>query len=149
MKPVLSRWLHKFAGEIPSSEPKFAVSKPLLAMLGGECPRCLQALNGHRFQIYAMTVASPERQDALLDFLQKARRHQWESLACLQEFDPLKNSLQVCALQCLDQNLSMLLICDPFELLGGDSLESWERMEEPMAQSWLTFLDRNKWVSLG
>jgi hypothetical protein len=147
MKPVPSQRLHKFAKHISSSDPELAVSKALRAMLREECPKCLQVLNGHSYQIYAMAVASTERHDALHDFLQKARRHDWKSLSRVQNFDPLKDSLQVYALQCPDQSLCMLLVRDPFELFDGDSLEGWEPLQEPMAQSWLTFLDRNKWAS--
>jgi hypothetical protein len=116
-------------------------------MLREECPRCLQVLNGHSYQIYAMTVATTERHDTLLAFLQKARRHEWESLSRIQDFDPLKDSLQVYALQCPDQSLSILLVRDPFELFDGDSLEGWGPLQGPEARSWLTFLDRNKWAS--
>ena len=148
MKPVPSGWLHKFAREISSSDPELAVNQALRVMLREECPRCLQVLRGHRYQLYAITVATPERRDALLDFLQKAQRHEWESLSRIQDFDPLKNSLKVYALQCADQSLSMLLVRDPFELFDGDYLETCEPLREPIAQSWLTFLDSNKWVSL-
>lgn len=147
MKPVPSQRLHKFARHISSNDPELAVSQAFRVMLREVCPRCLQVLSGHRYQIYAMKVATTERQDELLDFLQKARRHGWESLSHVQDFDPLKNSLQVYAFQCPDQSLSMLLVRDPFELFDGDSLESWEPLQEPVARSWLTFLDRNKWVS--
>jgi len=144
---MLSRRLHKFASEISSSDQRLAVSQALRVTLRKVCPRCLQLLSGHRYQIYAMTVATTERHDALLDFLQKARRHEWESLSRVRDFDPLKNSLKLYALQCPDENLSMLFVRDPFELFDGDSLESWEPLREPMSQSWLTFLDGNKWVS--
>jgi hypothetical protein len=146
MKTVLSRWLHGFTGKIPPSDPELAVRQALRVMLREECPRCLQGLNGHRYQVYAMTVAAPECHDALLDFLQKARRHEWEPLSRIQDFDPLKNSVQIYALQCPDENLSMLFVRKPFELFDGDSLEDWEPLQEPLTQSWLTFLESNKWV---
>jgi hypothetical protein len=147
MKPVLSRQQHKFTREFSSSGARLAVSQALRVMLGGDCLRCCQVLNGHRYQIYAMTIAAPECHDALLDFLRKARRHEWELLSRIQDFDPLKDSLQVYALQCPDQSLNVLLVRDPFELFDGDSLEGWEPLQGPEARSWLTLLDCNKWVS--
>jgi hypothetical protein len=147
MRPALSRWLDKFVREAPSSEPRNAVGQALWVMLRGECPKCAQALNGHRYQIYAMTVATSERNDVLVDFIQKARHHEWKSLLRSQDFDPVKNSLEIYALQCPEEFVSMLLVRDPFELCDGLSLESWQLLQGPDTRSWLTFLDPSKWVS--
>ena len=143
---MLSQWLNKLLGAPPSIEPKAGVIQSLLEMLRNQCPRCKQSLRGHLYQMYAMTTATPERQEELHNFLENAKQHDWEALSHFQDFDPLKNSVQIFALECPDHNLSMLFIRDPFELFDGDSLESWEPLQEADAKSWRTFLDQAKWV---
>jgi hypothetical protein len=97
--------------------------------------------------MYAMTTATPERQEELHNFLHKAKHYDWEALSHFQDFEPLKNSAQVYALQCPEQNISMLFVRDPFELLDDDSLESWEPLHQEVAQTWQTFLAKDKWAA--
>ena len=119
----------------------------LREMLGGQCCRCTQDLSGHRYQIFAMTRASPERHEALLDFFQLAKGHAWESLSAYQDFDGQKNSAQILALQCPTGELTAIYVRDPFELFDSKTLEDWDPLSKNDAQKWAPFLLETKWVA--
>jgi hypothetical protein len=116
-------------------------------VLGGRCCRCAQDLSGHQYQIFAMTVASPERDEELLDFLRLAKAHAWESLSRHQDFDGQKNSAQVFAMQCPSGDLTAIYVRDPFELYESQTLEDWGPLSEKDGQEWAPFLLQTKWVA--
>ncbi len=139
-------WLKKFVPERKPASPTEATAHALSQALRGKCPRCNSDLHNHAFQIFAMTVASAERNEAMLDFIRMARNHEWESLSIFQDFDPLKNSLEAHAFRCEDGRLNLLFVRNPFELLDGLSLEDWEALDENESRKWLAYLDAAKWM---
>ena len=116
-------------------------------MLGGPCCRCKRDLSGHRYQIFAVTVATKERHEALLDFFHLAKTHAWEALAKQQDFDGTKNAAEVYALKCSSGDLTALYVRDPFELYDSIGLEKWDPLDENGAQEWESYLPESRWVA--
>ena len=139
-------WIRKLATREENASPKEASARALSQALRGKCPRCQNALHNHAFQMFAATVASAEKKDAISDFIRKAQSHDWKSLAKLYDFDPSKNALEVYALRCHDGGLNLLFVRDPFELSDGPSVENWEALDQTEGTKWLGYLSKDKWV---
>lgn len=115
--------------------------------MSGKCPRCHSDLHNHAFQMFAVTPASVEKNEAMSDFIRKAKNHDWESLSRFQSFDPSRNALEVCALRCENDHLNLLFVRNPFELLDGPSIEDWEPLDENESSKWSGYLPNEKWTS--
>jgi hypothetical protein len=139
-------WLRKLVPERRPTAPSEARALALSQVLGGRCPRCRGDLQDHSFQLFAITVATAERKEALSDFISKARKHDWDSLSKFQDFNSLENALEVHALRCADQKLNMLLVRDPSELFDGHSVEDWEALDQNESSKWLSSLNGAKWI---
>src|SRR5215469_8450883 len=137
-------WLKRFVPERKTATPTEATARALFQALGGKCPRCQSDLRGHSFQLFAMTVARAERNQELLDFINKAKNHEWESLSNYQDFDALKNALEAYAIRCEDNQLNLLFVRNPFELLDGLSVEDWEALDENEGTKWSGYLRSRK-----
>jgi hypothetical protein len=131
----------------PSTDSENARRYSLRQMLGDCCCRCKQDLRGHRYQIFAVTVATTERHEALLDFFHLAKAHAWKSLARYQDFDGGKNAAEIYALRCPAGDLTALYVRDPVELYDSIELEEWDPLDEKGAQEWTSFLPESKWVA--
>jgi hypothetical protein len=116
-------------------------------MLGGGCCRCEQELRGHKYQVFAITVATIARREILHDFFPAAMIHDWESLSKYQDFEGGKNAAEICAMSCPTGDLTALYMRDPVELFDSTGLEDWDPLDENDAQKWESFLPQSKWVS--
>ena len=141
-------WLRKLAKKERAVSPSEATALALSEAMRGKCPRCQKDLNGHTFQMFAITVASIEKKEVMSDFIRKARSHDWESLWKFHDFDPLQNALEVHALRCEDNRLNLLFVRNPFELYDSHSIEDWEALDENESSKWSTYLPNEKWISL-
>jgi hypothetical protein len=85
MKQMLAGWLSRLLCPPGSIEPKAAVTQTLREMLRNQCPRCRRPLEGHLYQMYAMTTATPERHKELHSFFKNAKQYDWEALSHFQD----------------------------------------------------------------
>jgi len=145
---MISDWFRKPIGEAKSRQPEEAQAEAIFRALSGICPMCGEALRGHSYQLFAITVAD-ESTEILVEFIQSARGHSWETLSHFQTFDPMKNALEAFALGCPDTILALLLVRDPFELYDTSSVEYFEALNQKESATWRCLFATNNWRGFG
>lgn len=112
------------------------------------CPACQGALNGHHYAQFAMTIATKDNHQRMIQLFEALKGHRWIEAIRFQDFDGRYNAAEAFALRCPSGAMTVLIVCDPEELLESNRLLECEVLDMPDAQGLSEAIESCKWQEL-
>ncbi|HEY0766106.1 MAG TPA: hypothetical protein VGD61_27235 [Pyrinomonadaceae bacterium] len=112
------------------------------------CPGCGESLSGHKFALFASIIDDPNHKFRLEAFLNAIKSRSWGDVLPFREWDGGSDVMQVYALMCSSQTLSLVLIRNPVEVLDSERIVGIEPLDLEESRRLLELMHQVEWCPI-
>lgn len=109
------------------------------------CPECRKPLSGHEFGLFASIIDHPKLKSRLEAFLKAIKSRSWDDVLSFHEWDGGSDVIQVYALLCPRQTLSLVLIRNPLEVLDSERIIGIEPLDLEESRRIFNLMNQVQW----